>query len=131
LERGSSLVESYLEWKRLAELGREAGESADLESVEAKLSRPLSAVYIVGVGGSGAVGSFLASVSDLANVPVVSYQGLGLPGPVSSSTLVLAISYSGNTLETLLATKRALEKGAPVVGVTSGGKLAELLRCNV
>lgn len=44
---------------------------------------------------------------------------------MDSKTLVFAVSYSGNTVETLNSAKAAYDKGASVVAVTSGGKLKE------
>jgi glucose/mannose-6-phosphate isomerase len=49
---------------------------------------------------------------------------------VNEHTLVIASSYSGTTEETIAATEDAFKKGAKVAGITSGGKLAELLKAH-
>lgn len=51
-----------------------------------------------------------------------------LPQYVSQRTLCIAASYSGNTEETLSAVKQAQERGAAIVVITAGGKLAEMAR---
>ena len=42
--------------------------------------------------------------------------------------MVLTVSYSGNTEETLSAYQQARSQGASIIAVTSGGKLADLAR---
>ncbi|MBI2007799.1 bifunctional phosphoglucose/phosphomannose isomerase [Candidatus Saccharibacteria bacterium] len=49
-----------------------------------------------------------------------------IPSYVSSSTLFIASSYSGNTEETVAALAEAEEKGATIVVITGGGKLQEI-----
>ncbi len=51
-----------------------------------------------------------------------------LPAGISDQTLVLAISYSGNTEETIAVYDAAVKRQAKVVVITSGGKLAEKAR---
>jgi len=55
-------------------------------------------------------------------------RGYELPAWVSDATLVVAVSYSGNTEETLSCVGRALPRGCRPVCVASGGRLAELAR---
>lgn len=81
-------------------------------------------VCIVGMGGSGVTGHLLrALVSDALEVPLIVHQGYGLPRFVGPSTLVIAVSHSGNTEETLDAVEQAEARGAPVAAVTTGGRL--------
>ena len=85
-------------------------------------------VVVCGMGGSGIVADVVQAVAAPGyDLPVFTHKGPGLPAWVGGSTLVVAVSYSGNTSETLDATRVALERGAPVIGITSGGQLAELL----
>ena len=51
-----------------------------------------------------------------------------IPEWVSGDTLVLVISYSGTTEETLSSAKFAIKKGASVTGITTGGELEKILR---
>ncbi|MEZ5237644.1 MAG: SIS domain-containing protein [Microthrixaceae bacterium] len=87
----------------------------------------IAAVLILGMGGSGIGGDVAAAVgSPRSRVPVVVSKHYECPGWVGPGTLVLASSFSGNTEETVAATSAAVEAGARVVVMASGGRLAEL-----
>lgn len=87
----------------------------------------ISNVLISGLGGSGIGGTIAAEVvSAEAQVPILTNNGYFIPSFVNSSTLFIACSYSGNTEETIRATKLAQSKGAKIVVISSGGKLTEL-----
>jgi glucose/mannose-6-phosphate isomerase len=82
---------------------------------------------IVGLGmGGSAIGSDLlaAIYHDELRVPAATVRNYSLPVWVNERTLVFAVSYSGDTEETLSAFAEARERGARVVGITSGGTLA-------
>jgi glucose/mannose-6-phosphate isomerase len=85
-------------------------------------------IVVAGMGGS-AIGADLVCglVADSLGVPLVVWRDYDLPAWVGPRTLVVASSYSGDTEETLSAIERALAVGAPVVGVTTGGRVAERL----
>ena len=87
----------------------------------------VSRVVLAGMGGSAIGGDLLASYAmPTAKVPIIVWRNYELPGFVSDRrTLVIASSHSGNTEETLSAFDRALERGATVLAVTTGGTLAE------
>jgi glucose/mannose-6-phosphate isomerase len=59
-------------------------------------------------------------------VPVVVSKQYECPGFVGPDSLVFAVSFSGDTEETVAATRDALARGARVVAVTAGGELAAL-----
>jgi glucose/mannose-6-phosphate isomerase len=85
-------------------------------------------VVVLGVGGSAVAGDVLAAVAGpTLPIPVVVVRDFAAPAFVGPRSLVFAISYSGGSAETLSATRRCLEVGAAVVGVTSGGELAHQL----
>ncbi|MCJ7652954.1 MAG: SIS domain-containing protein, partial [Actinobacteria bacterium] len=87
----------------------------------------LNAVVVLGMGGSGISGDVVSSlVADSLSVPMFTVKGYRLPRFVDENTLVFAVSYSGNTEETLDCVGGALKRGASVVAVASGGKLAEI-----
>lgn len=86
-----------------------------------------SSVVFVGMGGSAIGGQLISDwLRDKASIPMYVSKGYRIPGFIGSETLVFAVSYSGNTEETLLVFKEARERGAPVICVTSGGRLLEL-----
>lgn len=83
-------------------------------------------IVFAGMGGSGISGDLLKTyLHGRMYVSVVKdYE----PDFVDDKTLFIAESYSGNTAETLSATRIALRKHAKVLTVTSGGALKELSR---
>ena len=94
----------------------------------APLVGPLPEVVVVaGMGGSGIAGDVLAALAFAESaVPVLTAKGDRLPAFVGPGTLLVAVSYSGNTAETLSAVEQGLAAGARLVAVTSGGTLAEV-----
>lgn len=84
-------------------------------------------VVVLGMGGSGIAGDVLqAAAGPFMAVPVVTVKSYELPAFVGDGSLVFAISFSGDTEETLEAATEAAMQGAKIVAVTSGGALAEL-----
>ena len=85
-------------------------------------------VLCIGMGGSGASGTFLTTIADReAGLPVLHWRDYGLPSWWGPEWLIIATSYSGNTEETLDGVSKALEEGGSVIGISSGGKLEEIL----
>lgn len=86
------------------------------------------AVVVTGMGGSAMAGDVLAALAaPRSPVPVVVARGFGLPGWVGAADLVVALSCSGSTEETLSAGEEALRRGASVVGIgAAGSPLAHL-----
>jgi glucose/mannose-6-phosphate isomerase len=85
-----------------------------------------STLVCSGMGGSGQVGTMLRFLGVPQNVTV--HHDYGLPTNISPDAACIAISYSGNTEETLSFAQEALEKGLPLSVVTSGGRLLELAK---
>jgi glucose/mannose-6-phosphate isomerase len=110
LERGFSAVdEKHLPW---------------LQQLK---SNDWNGVLCFGMGGSAAGGDFLARVADASgSKPFIVHRGYQLPSWWTSDWLILATSHSGNTEETIAATEAALEQGATVVVIATGGVLAGL-----
>jgi len=82
-----------------------------------EVGRP-RAVVVAGMGGSGIAGDVLAALAGpAAPLPVVVHRGAGLPGWVGAADVVVAVSCSGGTQETLAATDEAVRRGATLVGV--------------
>lgn len=90
-------------------------------AVLAEDDRP-RAVVVVGMGGSGIAADVATAVCGrTCPVPVVPHRGHRLPGWVGPMDLVIAVSCSGSTEETLSATDEALRRGARVVTVGAAG----------
>lgn len=81
-------------------------------------------IVLAGMGGSAFPGVFLQSWPG-TKVPFEIVRNYNLPTYVGSNTLFISSSYSGNTEETLAALDEAEAKGAQIVVVAAGGKLAE------
>ncbi|MBV8304437.1 MAG: bifunctional phosphoglucose/phosphomannose isomerase [Acidimicrobiia bacterium] len=87
----------------------------------------VNAVVVLGMGGSGIAGDIVAAVAGpFMPVPVVVAKSYELPAVVGEGTLVFAVSFSGDTEETVEATSEAAVQGATVVVVSGGGELARL-----
>ncbi len=95
-----------------------AGET-DLSGIIAS-GRP-RAVVVTGMGGSGLAGEVLAAVCGPGSpVQVTTVHDYWLPGWVGAADLVIAVSCSGCTEETLAAAEEAVRRGCRLLGV--GGK---------
>ena len=88
-------------------------------------SRRIRNVVLAGMGGS-AIGADLLQAYALSHVPIpiIVWRNYALPAFVGKERLVILSSHSGNTEETLSAFDHALETGAKLIAVTTGGELA-------
>src|SRR5438128_9187074 len=88
-------------------------------------------ITVTGMGGSAIGGELGAALlADELKVPMSVHRDYGLPAYVGRDSLVIASSYSGNTEETLSSFEEARKRGAKVLALTTGGKLAELARAS-
>ncbi|HCF70557.1 MAG TPA: bifunctional phosphoglucose/phosphomannose isomerase [Syntrophomonas sp.] len=84
-------------------------------------------IIITGLGGSAIGGDIVRTLAwSQAKVPIVVNRDYNMPAFTGGDTLVMVVSYSGNTEETLSAYQQARKAGAQIVCVASGGKLADL-----
>ena len=89
------------------------------------VSGKVDKIIVAGMGGSAVGGDLLRLYMHDSKIPVMTIRDYKLPNFVDENTLVFAVSYSGNTEETLSAFDDATRKKAKIVAVTSGGQLAE------
>ena len=86
----------------------------------------VSSIVVCGMGGSGVAGDIVRVLfADRLPEPVVVVKGYALPEFCGRDTLVIAISFSGNTEETLSAYGEAVARGCRVVAASAGGELAD------
>ncbi len=85
--------------------------------------RGFTRVVPLGMGGSGIAGALLGSILPIEVVPVRDYT---LPPWIGSESLAVALSYSGDTEETLAAFDAARSRTKRLLAVTSGGELGRL-----
>lgn len=84
-------------------------------------------VVILGMGGSAIGGGLVQSLSSTRQrVPVFVLRDYNLPGFVDHNSLIIAVTYSGNTEETVGAFREALAKGAKAIAITSGGEIESI-----
>jgi glucose/mannose-6-phosphate isomerase len=107
-------------WPEQWRQGQECAEGFCAEKRAAEANQ----FVVVGMGGS-AIGGDLVRALALAEspVPVQVVRDYVLPASVDAGSIVLVSSYSGNTEETLSTMDEAMERGAYVVCVTSGGEV--------
>lgn len=83
-------------------------------------------VVVAGMGGSGVVGDYVQALSfHYGRLPIYTLKSHLVPRFVDEKTLFVAISYSGNTTETLQAFRKAFERRSTIVAISSGGLLRE------
>jgi glucose/mannose-6-phosphate isomerase len=88
-------------------------------------------LVVAGMGGS-AIGGALAraALGDHASRPIFVTRAYGLPTWTTPETMVMCVSYSGETEETLACYESAGALGAKRTVVTTGGRLAEMARAD-
>lgn len=84
-------------------------------------------VVVLGMGGSAMAGDVLVTAAGpYLSVPVLTFRSYHVPAFVGEGSLVFAISFSGNTEETIEAVSEAALQGARIVAITHGGQLGQL-----
>jgi glucose/mannose-6-phosphate isomerase len=90
------------------------------------LADGVTALAFCGMGGSGVAGDVLrAAYGHRLVVPVEVHRSPVVPAWVGPHSLVICSSYSGGTAETLSCFEEARARGARIIPITSGGRLAE------
>lgn len=83
-------------------------------------------VLVTGMGGSGISGDIAGLLAAESGRLALVHKSYGLPGwAARERPLVVAVSYSGNTEETLSAVAAAQELRLSMVAISTGGKLAD------
>ena len=114
----------------VAQLGAQLrdGHAAAQASLGAPRAAPPHSATISALGGSAIGGSLAEALwRDSLRTPTVVNRAAGLPGWVGPGHLVVPVSYSGATAETVAAARNALERGADVIAVTAGDPLGQLV----
>jgi glucose/mannose-6-phosphate isomerase len=86
-------------------------------------------IVVLGMGGSGISGDVVsAAFNDELPIPVTVLKQMRTPAFVQEGTLAFAVSYSGDTEETVSMAKRAVDCGAQLIAISCGGQLEALAR---
>jgi len=98
--------------------GLSSGRSIRAETIDVKR------VLLLGMGGSGIVCDVAAEM--LSSRGIIAHVSKEYTAPPGEWDLIIAVSYSGNTSETLNSLFQFLDREDRIVAVTSNGRLARL-----
>lgn len=93
-----------------------------------KLDKEYKQIAILGMGGSALPGDLLKCYLEDKVIHVI--KDYHLPKYINKDTLIFAISYSGNTQETISSYREAIKTGADIVAISSGGKIEQIAQLN-
>ena len=86
----------------------------------------INQIVFAGMGGSGVIGDVFSAILSKTNIHVSVVKGYHLPKTVDSNTLVVVISISGNTDETLRFLESAKKHhDCKLIIFTAGGKMEQ------
>lgn len=93
--------------------------------------REASSIIFAGMGGSAYGGRIIKALyPGEITVPLDLISDYHLPNYAGNTTLVFAASYSGGTEEAVSCATEAITKNTKLMGISSGGALADLLNKN-
>ncbi len=105
--------------------------SDSIQNTVRAFSERCAGVCLVGMGGSAIAGEMSRAVLEhSSHIPLISIRSYDIPAFVDERWATIAVSYSGDTEETIHATQMALKRDSFVIGVTSGGRLSQILDTN-
>lgn len=90
--------------------------------------KPTNHIIFAGMGGSGTIGDFFSAVLSKTNIHTNVVKGYTLPSSTNSNSLVIVISVSGNSAETISILKSAHNIGCQIIAFSSGGYVEKF--CN-
>lgn len=85
-------------------------------------------VVICGMGGSGLGGDVVKYLMPRLQRPLTVVHDYDIPNFVDNETLLILISYSGNTEETIECYKQGIKKNARIFVVSTGGVLIDMAK---
>ncbi len=116
------MYDCVLGFPEQAEEAFQIGKSAKI----ALRSAGVTSILLTGLGGSAIGGDLLrAYLADELAVPFFVNRHYVLPDFVSTKTLVIVSSYSGNTEETIAAQKDATKRKARILCISTGGAVTD------
>ena len=117
------MFEVYDKWPEIAH--------KSFESKQERVSyENINHIVFAGMGGSGTIGDIFSSILSKSKIHVNVVKGYVLPKTANSNTLVVGISVSGNTAETLSVLESAQKMNCKIICFTSGGKMLDFCKKN-
>jgi len=125
LHRACDMRELYYTWPDQLKKALDNWEKVTLKQ------RP-RAIVVCGMGGSGIVGDFARSIAYTKGftTPIIVVKDYSIPSFISKSDIVITISYSGSTIETIKCFKESLKRKCPIYVIASDGILEEYANKN-
>ncbi len=120
---------------RVMALPDQIGEALDI-CAEMSLSKNLTGrkfenIVLCGMGGSAITGDIVSSLlSSELQVPFSVVRNYHLPDYIGENTLLILVSYSGNTEETISCMMEGINRKAGIFGISSGGKVMDICQEN-
>jgi len=90
-----------------------------------KIDGDFKNIVVCGMGGSALPTDILLSINKI-NIPLYIHRNYNLPPVAHSDSLIICISYSGNTEEVTSALKEAINKNLKIVSIASGGEIEKI-----
>ena len=94
--------------------------------IEGGKLRKYKKFLVCGMGGSAQPAQVLKSIMPEADLAV--HKDYGIPAGDWKKTLVVAMSYSGNTEETISSLEEAVSRQLPALAIATGGRLIEFAK---
>jgi glucose/mannose-6-phosphate isomerase len=85
-------------------------------------------VVFAGMGGSGAIGDIFSAILSKTSTHVTVVKGYHLPKTVTSDSVVVVTSISGNTIETISMLENAIKLNSKIIVFSDGGKMEEICK---
>ena len=98
---------------------------SDLPLVEYEKSNH---IVFAGMGGSGAIGDIFSAILSKTSTHVTIAKGYHLPKTVTSNSIVVVSSISGNTTETISMLEHAIKLNSKIIVFSDGGKIEKICK---
>ncbi|HPL01592.1 MAG TPA: SIS domain-containing protein, partial [bacterium] len=85
-------------------------------------------IIFVGMGASGIAGKIIKNLASESKIPLEVVSDYKLPAFVDKNTFVIALTHSGDTEEVLSSFVDGYQKGAKLMAISTGGRIASLCR---
>ena len=121
LKESTNMVQKVIDFP--SQIAEAYSKLANQRELPPEFNGKFSSIVVLGMGGSGVVGDFVRILLRNSRIPVHVCKNSRPPTFVNADTLVIAITYSGKTQETLDALDGSLNSGAKCVVITSSHEL--------
>lgn len=85
-----------------------------------------SHIVFAGMGGSGAIGDIFSAILSKTSTHVTVVKGYHLPKTVTSDSVVVISSISGNTIETISMLENAIKLKSKIIVFSDGGRIKDI-----